>query len=161
SDLKKVSKQEKADMIEEESERINQSIDQMWDLLAKEAHRSRDEIDEACHEIDMKVAMRTRWVQYKRYQIAEEAQADKGPSPWYRRWLIEGGDGGPKVDDFEQESTEQQDVHPIIRNISQQTYMRLAKAADKCPGLVLRPGTHRNYPYHRAGAHLIGSLGPV
>ena len=134
TDFTKAAKKEKADMVEEESERINQSIDQMWDLLAKEAKLSREEIDEICHEIDLKVAMRTRWVQYKRYQNAEVAQADKGPSPWYRRWLIEGGDGGPKVDDFEQESNEQIDVHPIIRNISQQTYMRLAKAADKCPG---------------------------
>ncbi len=157
----KATRKEKEELAADEAESINRDIDKMWDLLARESNQTREQIDEICHEIDLKVAMRTRWVQYKRYENAEKALEGSGPSPWYRRWLIEGGDGGPKVDDFEQESGEQVDVHPIIRNISQQVFMRLAKAAEHCPGLVLRPGTHRNYPYHKAGAHLIGSLGPV
>jgi penicillin-binding protein 2 len=157
----KAPKKERESMVADEAQVVNEEIDRMWDLLARESNQTREAIDDVCHEIDLKVAMRTRYLQYKRYQLAEEEHADKGPSPWYRRWLIEGGEGGPKVDDFEQESTEQVEVHPILRNISQGVYMRLAKAAEHCPGLVLRAGTHRNYPYHRAGCHLIGSLGPV
>src|SRR5204863_370764 len=81
--------------------------------------------------------------------------------PWYRRWVLEGGAGGPKVDDYEQESGEQVDVHPILKNISPEVYMRLAKAADHCPGLELKPGTHRRYPFGRAGAQLMGQLAAV
>src|SRR5207248_3209188 len=122
---------------------------------------AREHIDEVCHTIDLKVAIRTRWLQYKHFQQANQKNTLKGKAPWYRRWVLEGGEGGPKVDDYEQESGEQVDVHPILKNISPDVYMRLAKAADHCPGLELKPGTHRRYPFGRAGAQLMGQLAPV
>src|SRR5207244_2364180 len=100
---RKGTKKQRDEMRAAEVDAANHDIDAMWDLLAKESYQPREQIDEVCHGIDLKVAMRTRWVQYKPYQRAGEEQAEKPTSPWYRRWLIEGGEGGPKVDDFEQE----------------------------------------------------------
>src|SRR5207237_948471 len=87
--------------------------------------------DEVCHTIDLKVAIRTRWLQYKHFQQANQKSALKGKAPWYRRWVLEGGEGGPKVDDYEQESGEQVDVHPILKHIPPDSYMRLEKELRK------------------------------
>ena len=60
-----------------EADAVNHDIDAMWDLLAKESKQTREQIDEVCHSIDLKVAMRTRWVQYKRYQKAGKEREGK------------------------------------------------------------------------------------
>src|SRR5205814_5025049 len=52
-------------------------------------------------------------------------------------------------------------AHPIIRNISTDTYTQLAKASDRYPGLVLRQGAYRKYPFNNAACHVIGMLGVV
>jgi penicillin-binding protein 2 len=157
----KIPLKQRREMIEQEAERVNQDITAMWTLLARVSDQTQEQIDEIRHYIDLKVAMRSRWVQYKRYLKADQAHDEKGRTPWYKRWLIEGSGGGPSIDDFEQEYGEQYEVHPILKNITQETYTLLAKAAPHCPGLVLKAGTHRVYPFGRAGAHFLGHLSPV
>lgn len=140
---------------------VNREIDRMWDLLAEVSGQTPAQIEEIRSAIDLKVAHRVRDLQYKRYQGADKEYEERGPGPWYQRWIIEGGEGGPNVDDFEQEFTEESQAHPILHDISPDVYMRLAKQSPNCPGLVLRPGTSRRYPYGRGGAHVIGYLTAV
>ncbi|MEO6437091.1 MAG: penicillin-binding transpeptidase domain-containing protein [Tepidisphaeraceae bacterium] len=159
--FKRHSEKDRDRMIAAEAILVIRDIDAMFQLLAEVSGQELLDIEEVCHTINLKVAMRSRYVQYKRFQKAEDAHAGSGPPPWYRRWLVEGGEGGPCVDDFEQLSGEETDAHPVVRNISQDIYMRLAKETPRCPGLVLRQGTTRRYPYGRAGAHLLGIMTPV
>ena len=156
-------------MVAEEAVAVNRDIDRMWTLLAavsKDDARVTDadalaKIEELCDTINLKVAMRSRYVQYKRFQLAEEKHDEAGPPPWYRRWLIEGGDGGPRIDDFDMDSGEETDVHPIVKNITNEVYLRLAREQSRSPGLVLRAGTIRKYHYGKAGAHALGLLTSV
>jgi penicillin-binding protein 2 len=157
----KAPKKQREEMVEQESKSVNDDISNMWLLLAKESGQTPEQIADIRHAIDLKVAMRSRWIQYKRFQQADKAHDAKGAAPWYKRWLIEGGDDGPKIDDFEQVSGEEVDVHPILKNITPEMYVHLGKQAAHCPGLVLKAGTHRVYPFGRAGAQLLGHLSPV
>ena len=56
---------------------------------------------------------------------------------------------------------EETEAHPIIKRISNDQYLRLARESSRCPGLVLRAGTFRKYPYGRAAAHAMGVLTSV
>ena len=154
-------KADRLKLIEDEAAHVNGEIDRMWSVLAEVDQKTPTEIEEICNTINLKVAMRSRYVQYKRYQLADEEHEKSGPPPWYRRWLIEGGDGGPSVDDFEQDSGEENDVHPIVKNITNEVYLRLAREQSHMPGLVLRPGTIRKYHFGKAGAHALGILTSV
>src|SRR4051812_10184965 len=100
---KKAPKAERGKLLDDEIAALNRDIDSMWALLAQQSGQTREQIDEICRTIDLKVAWRNRYVQYKRYEKANAGSSDRGPSPWYRRWLVEGGNGGPKVDDYEQD----------------------------------------------------------
>ena len=157
----KASRAKRDALVAEQADAVKSDIDAMFALLSEVSGKSPEEIDEICRAIDLKVAYRSRYVQYKRFASADAKQENAAPPPWYRRWLIEGGEGGPSIDDFEQEFGEETEAHPIVRNISQAVYMRLAKESPRCPGLVLRQGTTRRYPYGPAGAHLLGMLAPV
>src|SRR5688572_18597842 len=101
---KRAAKAQRLTMVAEEAVVVNQDIDRMWTLLAAVSKENPgvtdvealERIEELCATINLKVAMRSRYVQYKRFQLAEEKHDEAGPPPWYRRWLIEGGDGGPR-----------------------------------------------------------------
>ena len=155
---RRMPKAERAKLIEEEAVNVNRDIDHMWAMLAEVDQKSLGEIEEICDTINLKVAMRSRYLQYRRYQIADDEHEKSGPPPWYRRWLIEGGDGGPSVDDFQQDSGEEVDVHPIVKNITNEQYLHLAREQSRAPGLVLRAGTIRKYHHGKAGAHVLGLL---
>jgi penicillin-binding protein 2 len=158
---RRTAKAQRNKLIEEEAVNVNRYIDRMWAMLAEVDQKTPGEIEEICNTINLKVAMRSRYVQYKRYQIADEEHEKSGPPPWYRRWLIEGGDGGPSVDDFAEDSGEESDVHPIVKNITNEVYLRLAREQSRMPGLVLRAGTIRKYHFGKAGAHVLGILTSV
>src|SRR5213592_2457220 len=76
---RKAPRKQREKMLADEVAAVNRDIDCMWDALAKESGQTREQIDEICHAIDLKVAMRARWVQYKRYQKADKAHAGQGP----------------------------------------------------------------------------------
>ena len=158
---RRAAKAERIRMVDDEAVAVNRDIDRMWALLAEVDDKTPAEIEELCSAINLKVAMRSRYVQYRRFQLADEKHEQAGPPPWYRRWLIEGGDAGPSVDDFAQDSGEEFDVHPIVKNITNEVYLRLSRESARAPGLVLRAGTIRRYHHGRAGAHVLGYLTSV
>lgn len=148
-------------IIEETSKEVKSDIDNMFVLLAKETGRHIDQIESVCQQIDLRVAMSRRIRQYKRYEDAQKEDDDKEQPAWYRRWIVEGGKDGPQIDDYQQTEGEEVGIHPLVRNISTEAYLRLARALPRCPGLQLRPGTHRNYPYNKAACHLLGAVTTV
>jgi penicillin-binding protein 2 len=158
---KKLDKKLRPVEIEKHVAGVKADIARMFLVLAKETGQSEASIDEICHQINLRVAMRTRMRQYRRFRDANREREDRGDAPWYRKWLIEGGKDGPEVDDFDEIDGEEVGVHPIVRNLSPDAYLKLAREVPRCPGLVLQPGTHRKYPYQRAAAHLMGYLTPV
>lgn len=160
-EYKKADKATRQQMLDDEFAKVRRDIDAMFDLLASETGEKPERVDETCRQIGLRVEMRSRLRQYRRYLAAHEEHVKDGDAPWYRRWLIEGGKDGPQVDAFEDVEDEEISVHPVVRNISPDAYLRLARVTPRCPGLVLRPGTHRRYPYAFAGSHVIGMLTSV
>ena len=160
-DFKQADKTRKEIMIAAEAEQVTADIDRMFALLAKEAPQGAEQVEDTCRQIDLRVAMGRRKRQYDRYLLANEEHQTDGPPAWYRRWLIEGGKDGPQVDDFDDTEGEEVSAHPVVQNISPEGYLRLSRAMARCPGLELRPGTHRKYPFGAAGCHLIGTISPV
>ena len=160
-EYKKADKEARQRVIDREAEQVRADVDAMFELLAQETREPPEKIDATCRQIELRIAMRSRMRQYRRFLQANAEHESNGDAPWYRRWLIEGGQDGPQVDDFDEVEEEELSVHSVVRNITPEAYLRLARAAPRCPGLVLRPGTHRRYPYGSAGAHAIGALASV
>ncbi|HYO11352.1 MAG TPA: penicillin-binding transpeptidase domain-containing protein [Tepidisphaeraceae bacterium] len=160
AEWKKRDKKARAANIEQQVASVTADIDRTFKVLAKETGTAPEAIDEICRQIDLRVGMRSRLRQYRRYAAAHEEHKGQ-EAPWYRRWLIEGGKDGPQVDDFDEVEGEEVGIHPVVRNISPDVYLRLAREVPRCPGLVLLPGATRRYPYNRAAAHLMGNLAPV
>ncbi len=152
-------KQRKA-ILDDATAEVKRNIDDMFVLVAKETGRDPEQIEDTCHQIDLRVAMSRRFRQFTRFEKAEkDTSTAKGAVPWYRRWL--GGGSGPEIDDFTQPEGEEVGVHPLVRGISTDAYLHLARALPQCPGLVLRPGTHRVYRYGKAACHLLGTVSTV
>jgi penicillin-binding protein 2 len=160
-EYKKADKQTRQQMLERETEQVRIDIDAMFERLASQTGESPEKIDVTCRQIKLRIEMRSRLRQYRRFLAADKEHDADGNAPWYRRWLIEGGKDGPQVDDFEETEEEEVTIHPVVRNISPDAYLQLARLAPVCPGLSLRPGTHRKYPYGAAGCHVLGTLAPV
>lgn len=144
-----------------EDQAVKSDVEQMWAKLAKLSGRSIDDIEESRQAIVHRVQMRQRYVWYRRYK---EAMANGGkkvdPSSW-KKWIIDGGSDAPAVDSFEVTVSEQLEPHVILPAVDLSTQNQLAKDLDQYPGLVLRPGTRRFYPYDDVACQLLGHLARV
>ena len=152
---------ERTAMIDEEVKVVLADIDAMWGALARESGRKLEEVEEARLNVRQRVEMRRRVVWYARYRKALREHADKDPGPWYRRWLIDDTEQAPELDHFLEDVAEQEEAHPIVRDISNETLITLKKNQERYPGLVLRPGVRRRYPWGEVAAHTIGRIGRV
>src|SRR5262249_6651866 len=75
----------------------------------------------------------------------------------YQDWNL-GADALPDLDKYMPEIDEQRQAHVVLGNISTESRNRLKKQSDSFPGLELRPGKHRPYPYNDSACHVIGSM---
>lgn len=148
-------------MIAEEIDRVKVDLRIMWERLGRLSGLGTDEIRAIRQAIVQRVEMRRRYVWYYSYVEAMQRYQDRDVSPWYRRWLIDESAQTPELDQFELTVGEQLQPHAILRNISLEVNNELGKHMDRYPGLVLRPGTHRYYPYNEAACHLLGHLSRV
>ncbi|MGA2499317.1 MAG: penicillin-binding transpeptidase domain-containing protein [Tepidisphaeraceae bacterium] len=149
-------------MIEEAIDGVSHDIDAMWDTLAAESGRSREDIEEIKGAIYRRVDFRRRVVWYKRYAQAmkDRAEPSDTPEPWYREFLS-AETPAPELDNFNVEVAEQSAAHVILTAISTESHNRLKKHIEDYPGLVLRPSKHRYYPYQSVACHTIGNLSGV
>jgi penicillin-binding protein 2 len=149
---------QRPDILKAEIGRVEADLDAMWKELADVSGKTPDEIEEIKSAIFRRIDTRRRSVQYQRFRKASENYA--GPdAPWYHEWGL--GQGAPDVDSYAIEVTEQMASHVIVGNISPDAHVRLKKQSDRFPGLDLRPGRHRIYPFGQAASHVLGHLSMV
>jgi penicillin-binding protein 2 len=160
-------KKVRSELLAAETDAVKADIRQMWDLLATIGGKPREDIDEARTAILRRVEMRQKLVWYNNYAAAREKSARNGKiapeqeSLW-RRWLIgEDAPSGPDIDNYAISIDEQTAPHAILRAVDDDVQNRLGKNAGRLPGMVLRPGTHRFYPYGTAFCHGMGHVGHV
>jgi penicillin-binding protein 2 len=147
-------------MVADETEIVRGQIAAMWKKLARLSGQTDDEMESVRQEIIQQVEMRRQSVAWQDYQRALEKEKNAGPAsrPWYLRWLPQSS-AEKSADDYEVVLAEQSEPHVVLPAIDTNTFNELAKNAENLPGLVLRPGRTRVYPYHDVACHVIGRLG--
>ncbi len=155
------SKEKRAELYRLELARVRADIEGMWVKLAQVSDKSLEEIHDIRRTVVQKVEMRRRFISYRHYELALRKHDQKGPEPGWRRWLLEDGSDKPQLDSFDMPVAEETEAHIILSAIPLAVQNDLGGAIDRYPGLVLRPGTHRYYPYADAACHLIGDMSRV
>ncbi|MGF1634707.1 MAG: penicillin-binding transpeptidase domain-containing protein [Phycisphaerae bacterium] len=150
-----------ARMVQEQIEQTKLDLEMMWQTLARLSGQTVNDIDQTRDDIVAKVEMRQKHRMYARFENAVAEHESAGKPPWYRKWLMGELPQAPTLSDFDEPVVEQLQSHPVLRAVDQDTYNYLAKHIDKFPGLELRPGVTRHYPYGDAAAHVIGRLSKV
>ncbi|HUB26574.1 MAG TPA: penicillin-binding transpeptidase domain-containing protein [Tepidisphaeraceae bacterium] len=150
-------------MVAAEVQYVRGQIALMWTTLAEVSGKTPEQIDEIRRAIVQRVEMRRQYVSWQNYQkaLARRKAGDAGGRPWYTRWLPESSDAPIDADTYAVDVAEQTQAHVVLPAISADQYNELAKRAEDFPGLVLRPGQQRLYPFHDSACHIIGRLAPV
>jgi penicillin-binding protein 2 len=164
-DYAKAPKKVRKELLGEEESAVRADVKHMWALLAQVSGKPPEEIDEARAAIIRRVEMRRKLVWYRNYAKArEKSEQNKKPeseSIW-RRWLIEEDEpAGPDLDNYSVTVAEQNEPHVILRAVPDLQQIELGKHMEHLPGLVLRPSTHRVYPFGSAFCHGMGHVGHV
>jgi len=160
--------------IDEQSDQVRQDILSMWSTLANVSGKTPQEIDDIRRSIVQRVEMRRRYLWYVNYENGVKKHADLPKPPWYEAWLQGDSGDAPNLDDYAIPVGEQTQPHVILNAISPDVFNILDKNGadgdqdieageniERFPGLILRPGQHRVYPFGEAVCHVIGGLGPV
>lgn len=145
----------------EEVAAVKADIEAMWAELARMPGSSPQLVAERRREIVRRVEARRRSVWYRNYELAVRKHEDAPRPPWYKRWIAGSDADAPRLEQFEVEVGEELEAHPVLSNISTEVNNHLAKNLSRLPGLRLRAGVARVYPFGDAGAHLLGHLKPV
>ena len=166
-DFDKAAKQARKELITSEVLAVKADIGRMWDLLASLTGTPREQIDDARSAVLQRVQMRRKLVWYHNYVRASEKskRAQKSPTEmesFWRRWIIEENvQCGPDIDNYEINIDEQTKAQVILRAVDETALVQLGKNIDRLPGLVLRPSTHRSYPFKTVFCHGMGHVGLV
>lgn len=145
----------------DEIKNVKEDIEGMWTLLARLPGENTQSISEKRRSIVQRVEMRRRVVWYASYEKAVKQHESAEKPAWYKRWVAGSNLDAPKLEDYEIEVGEQVSSHPVIKNVSAEINNFLDKNRARLPGLELKPGITRSYPYGPAGAHLMGHLAKV
>lgn len=151
-------------LIDGEIERVKADLQSMWVTMARLSNQKLDDIEEIKESIKRRVRLRQRYVNYRKFEAAKARHETEKPAPapaWYK-WLGEDTpNAGPQVDSFNILVAEQTETHAILHAIDNDTYVALDKLRERCPGLELKKGIRRNYPFQDIACHVIGQLSPV
>ena len=151
-------------LLEQEVGAVADDIDAMWDKLAALSGASREDIEQVRQTILQRVEMRKKFVWYHNYEQALKKQGAGGStgieSKW-EKWLSGDSTDGPEIDKFSVNVAEESMPHVILHNINLDVQNELGRHPERYPGLVLRPGTHRFYPFEDVACHVLGHLGKV
>jgi cell division protein FtsI/penicillin-binding protein 2 len=154
-------KADRALLIDREYDQVKRDLQTMWATLAEVSGKSLEDVEEIKQSVVRRVQLRRRYVWYKRYEEARERHEHREPSPAWYSWLVDESQSAPQLDSFKIKVAEQTETHPILRAIDNDAYVKLDKLRERCPGLELKKGTRRNYPYHDVACHVLGNLAPV
>lgn len=146
----------------QEMQAIQKDIDSMWGRLAGLAHRYPDEIEQIRQSILQKVAIRKKYVWYRSYLHALQKQGGADDSePVWQKWLSGASDDGPQIDKFVVSVAEETEAHVVLRDVTMDLQNELGRHPEQFPGLVLRPGLARYYPYDDVACHILGRMSKV
>lgn len=160
--FKKAARAERTRMLDAEVVRVRADIDSMWARLAKLSGRTTGQLEEARDAVVHKIEMRRRHVWYRHYERAREKYESREPTPAWRRWLVDESAQPPHPDEFTREPIEEELAdHAILKALKVEEQNEIRKHIESYPGLTLRPGIERHYPYMDAGCHLLGNLSRV
>lgn len=152
----------RAQMLKAAVDKVNDDIEKMFETLARETGQPIEKIEETRQTIQQRVEVRQRALQFIKYRSEEEKKkADAATESWVERMLSAGTNETLDIDAFEVRSDDEQQPHPIVRHIRPDTYTKLAKDIDQYPGLVLKEGSYRYYPYKEAACHALGMTSVV
>jgi penicillin-binding protein 2 len=140
---------------------VKADIEQMWVVLGSMPGSSLEQVQETRREIVRRVEMRRRVVWYRAYEQAVRKHESGPKPPWYKRWIAGSDADVPRLEQFEIEVGEEISPHPVLRDVTPEVSNYLEKNLSRLPGLVLRSGIVRSYPYGPAGAHVLGHLARV
>jgi len=145
-----------------EMQAVQKELDAMWGKLAKLAGKTPEEIEQVRQSIIQRVDIRKKYVWYHSYLRALKKQGGGDDSePKWQKWLSGESDDGPQIDQFVVSVSEEIEPHVILRDISMDVQNELRRHPEEYPGLVLRPGLARFYPYDDVACHILGHLGKV
>ena len=144
-------------MYQDQFAQVHKDLGSMWVMLgdAKLTGCTGEQVEQKRQQIIQRVEMLQRYLWYSTYAGAAREHQSRQPTRWYLRWLDE---DVPELDQFKVTVGEQHAPHVILPAISSELANYLGKNLDRMPGLVLRPGKHRDYPYGAAASHVIGYL---
>lgn len=150
----------RTELIDAEVETIRAQIDAMWHTLAKLSGKSIEEMDDQRRQIIRLVETRRRIVWYNKYERALQTKQNRQGDPWYA-WLLGEGSQDVSIDDFDVTVAEQLQKHVILPNVDYAIRNQLARQIEEYPGLELKEGIVRQYPYGAIACHVIGTLRSV
>ena len=161
-EFSKAARATRTQMLDAEVVRVLADISAMWGRLAKVSGTPLAKVEEARDAIVHKVRMRRRHVWYRNYEQAVAEHAKRDPTPAWRRWLVDESADAPDPDEFSSMTVEEELAdHPILKAVTVEEQNDIRKHVERYPGLVLRAGIERHYPYQDAGCHLLGNLARV
>jgi penicillin-binding protein 2 len=156
----KLSGRERTDLRVNETKAVEADIKQMWVRLAHASRRPVDEIMDTRDAVVQHVQMLKRFAWHGRLVDVKKGGGTKVDTSEWKKWLTDDVDT-PPVDALEVTVSEQLEPHVILHAVDTEAQNELGKDIDRCPGLVLRPGTHRFYPYADVACHLLGNVSRV
>jgi penicillin-binding protein 2 len=139
---------------------VRSQIESMWHEIANLSGKPIDEIDEQRRQIVRLVEMRKRLVWYSKYERAVKNQENRAGDSWMA-WLLGQSNQELDLDKFAVTVAEELQQHVIIPNVSYAIRTQLMREIDKYPGLQLRSGVVRTYPFNDVACHVIGTLRAV
>ena len=147
-------------LLDEQILQVKQDIEQMWQMLGNEKLTgvNAEQIEERRRQIVQRVQMRQRYLWYANYVEAEKKQTASGPSAWWAKWLSEGNSTELQLNSFDVEVKEQKLGHVVLSAAEPELANYLGKNLERFPGLELRPGQHRSYPYGATACQVLGYL---
>jgi penicillin-binding protein 2 len=148
----------------EETPAVQRDVNAMWEKLADLSNQSSEDIEEIRQAIRSRVDMRKRDVWYRTYVQAGKKQNSPGDffgGNQLEKWLRGESSEGPQIDQFVVPVVEEMQPHVILRAISLDVQNELSRHIDRYPGLILRPGLHRYYPFDNVACHVLGYIGKV
>lgn len=160
--FKKSARAKRTEMLDAEVVRVMADIESMWGRLAKLSGMDVAQVKEAREAVVHKVMMRREQVWSRNYERARQKYERRERAPGWRRWLVVEAADAPKPDEFTSEPIEEElSAHPILKAVTVEEQNEIRKHVEQFPGLTLRPGIERYYPYNDAGCHLLGNLSRV
>jgi penicillin-binding protein 2 len=155
-------KVERQKFLEQEKESIQANIDGMWERLARISGKPLEEIERVKQSVFQRVEMRKKYIWYQSYLHATKGSGGAGDvEPRWQRWLSGQTDDAPEIDKFAVTVGEEMQLHVILHDISLDVQNELGRHPEQFPGLVLRPGQTRYYPYNDLACHILGRIGKV